>query len=84
MTEEERKKAIREALEILREDIEKMRDECAEEITPLLKSLGVDVTKERYVYDAIEDFAKITAEDFFSSVGFDMSNLCENIAFCES
>ena len=83
MTEEERKKAIREALEILRDDIEKMRDECAEKITPHLKAFGVDVKDDYEVYKAIEANAKINAENFFCCVGFDMSNLCEDIAFCE-
>ena len=83
MTEEERKKAIREALGIFRDDIEKMRDECAEKVTPHLKALGVDVSNDSEVYDAIEEYAKITADDYFSIVGFDMSNLCEDIAFCE-
>ena len=83
MTEEERKKAIRDALEILRDDIEKMRDECAEAIALHLKALGIDVTDELEIYNAIEGFANIDAERFFHSVGFDMSNLCEDIAFCE-
>ena len=61
MTEEERKKAIREALEILRDDIEKMRDECAEAIALHLKSLGIDVTDELEIYNAIEGFANIDA-----------------------
>lgn len=83
MTEEQRKKAIKEALLVFRDDIEKMRDECAEKITPHLKALGFDVKDDCEVYNAIEAVAKIDAEIFFSNVGFDMSNLCEDIAFCE-
>ena len=83
MTPEARKEYIRISLEVFRDDIEKMRDECAEEITPQLKALGIDVSNDSKVYDAIEAFAKIDAETFFSAVGFDMSNICEDIAFRE-
>ena len=83
MNPEERKKAIKEALLVFRDDIEKMRDECAEKITPHLKALGIDVSDDCEIYNAIEGFANIDAEEFFHCVGFDMSNLCEDIAFCE-
>lgn len=84
MTPQERKKAIKDALLIFRYDIEKMRDECSEKITPHLNALGINVTDECEIYNAIEVFAKIDAERLFHCVGFDMSNICEDIAFCES
>ena len=83
MTPEERKKAIREALEIFRDDIEKMRDECAEKITPHLKAFDINLHNAYDVHYAIEQLAKISADSFFEKVGFDMLNLCEDIAFCE-
>lgn len=83
MTEEERKKAIREALEILRDDIEKMRDECAEKITPHLRAFGTNMHNEYDIHYAIESLAKISADSFFESVGFEMMNMCTDIALCE-
>ena len=82
MTEEERKKAIREALEILRDDIEKMRNECADKITPHLKAFNTNLHNEGDIYDSIESLAEIDACSFFETVGFDMMNMCEDIALC--
>lgn len=83
MTEDERKKAIKEALEQLRDNIEAVRDNCAETITPHLKALGVDLSNDWGMYESIEVLAKINAESFFEGVGFNMMSMCEDIMFCE-
>ena len=82
MTPEERKKAIRESLEILRDDIEKMRDECAEKITPHLLAFETNMYSEYDIYEAIESLAKIDADSFFETVGFELMHMCEDIREC--
>ena len=82
MTEEESKKAIREALEILRDDIENVRDKCAEKIMPLLKDFEINIYDENDVYFGIESLADIDSRSFFNPVGFEMMNMCVDISLC--
>lgn len=87
MTEEEKKAhrdAIKKALRDLRDNIETLRDNCAEEITPHLKALGVSFEDDWTLYEGIEREAGINAESFFESVGYNMAALCEDMIFCET
>ena len=83
MTEDEHKKTIKDALEKLRDNIEAVRDDCAETITPHLKALGVDLSSDWGLYESIEVLAQINADSFFECVGFNMVSLCEDIINCE-
>ena len=82
MTPEERKKAIREALAVLRDDIQNLRDECAMKITPHLLAFETNMYSEYDIYEAIESLAKIDADSFFETVGFELMHMCEDIREC--
>ena len=86
MTENERKKAIKDALKCLRDGIQNLQDECGETITPHLRELGFvfEGSDDFALYDFIEEAADINAESFFSSVSYDIFSLCEDIMFNES
>ena len=81
MTEDERKKAIKDALKKLREDIQSAQNTCAEAITPHLVPLGLEVEEanEFDICEAVEKAAGLDTENFFSSVSYTIDSLCTDI-----